>query len=80
VKLPERRIGDAAELDSMFVRQVADAFGSQALVDARRRQDHPGEWEVFTHGGRKGTDLDAEAWCVRMAELRDDHLATTHKA
>src|SRR5512144_932695 len=65
-------INTAAVHDPQLVRRVADAFGSQALVvavDARRRTDRPGEWEVFTHGGRKATGLDAVAWCVRMAEL-----------
>jgi cyclase len=46
-------------------------------VDARRRPDRPGEWEVFTHGGRKGTGKDAVAWCVRMAELGAGEILLT---
>ncbi len=73
-------INTAAVHDPELVRRVADAFGSQALVvavDARRRPDRPGEWEVFTHGGRKGTGLDAVAWCVRMAELGAGEILLT---
>ncbi len=73
-------INTAAVHDPELVRRVADAFGSQALVvavDARRCPDRPGNWEVFTHGGRKGTDLDAVAWCVRMAELGAGEILLT---
>jgi cyclase len=73
-------INTAAVQDPMLVRRVADAFGSQALVvavDARRTPDRPGNWEVFTHGGRKGTALDAVAWCARMAELGAGEILLT---
>jgi cyclase len=73
-------INTAAVQDPVLVRRVADAFGSQALVvavDARRAPDRPGNWEVFTHGGRKGTGLDAVAWCVRMAELGAGEILLT---
>jgi cyclase len=75
-------INTAAVHDPMLVRRVADAFGSQALVvavDARRRPDRPGEWEVFTHGGRQGTGIDAVAWCVRMAELGAGERIQLHR-
>ena len=65
-------INTAAVADPELVRRASNAFGSQAIVvavDARRRPDRPGNWEVFTHGGRKPTDIDAVAWCARMAEL-----------
>lgn len=48
----------------------AERFGSQCIVvsiDARRVE--PGRWEVFTHGGRKATGLDATAWAARAVEL-----------
>jgi imidazole glycerol-phosphate synthase subunit HisF len=48
----------------------AERFGSQCIVvsiDARRTA--PGYWEVFSHGGRNSTGLDAIAWAVRAAEL-----------
>jgi cyclase len=49
-----------------FVREAAEMFGSQCIVvaiDAKRVGDH---WEVFTHGGRKPTGIDACAWAERM--------------
>lgn len=59
-----------------LIADIADRFGSQVLVlsaDVRRRRDTSGvatgEFEVTTHGGRKGTGLDAIAWCARAAEL-----------
>ena len=66
-------INTAAVADPDLVRRAADAFGNQAIVvavDARRDPAAPPEamrWEVFTHGGRKPTGLDALAWCERMA-------------
>jgi imidazole glycerol-phosphate synthase subunit HisF len=49
-----------------FVREAAEMFGSQCIVvaiDAKRAGDH---WEVFTHGGRNPTGLDACDWAERM--------------
>jgi cyclase len=66
-------INTAAVADPDLVRRAADAFGNQAIVvavDARRDPAAPVDaprWEVFTHGGRKPTGLDALAWCERMA-------------
>jgi cyclase len=50
-----------------FVREAAETFGSQCIVvaiDAKRSKDG---WEVFTHGGRKPTGIDAGQWAERMA-------------
>ncbi|MHB1515577.1 MAG: imidazole glycerol phosphate synthase subunit HisF [Acidiferrobacteraceae bacterium] len=50
-----------------LVREAAGHFGSQCIVvaiDAKRRVS--GGWEVFTHGGRRGTGLDAVEWALRM--------------
>src|SRR5262249_12485698 len=44
-------------------------------IDAR--QAGPGRWEVFTHGGRKGTGLDALAWARRMSELGAGEILLT---
>jgi len=59
-----------------LIADIADRFGNQVLVlsaDVRRRRASSGvltsEFEVTTHGGRRGTGLDAIAWCVRAAEL-----------
>ena len=49
-----------------FVREAAEMFGSQCIVvaiDAKRVGDH---WEVFTHGGRNATGIDACVWAERM--------------
>jgi cyclase len=49
-----------------FVREAAEMFGSQCIVvaiDAKRAGDH---WEVFTHGGRHPTGIDACDWAERM--------------
>lgn len=76
-------INTAAVADPELVRRAADAFGSQAIVvavDARRDPQAPAgspRWVVYTHGGRKPTDLDAVAWCVRMAELGAGELLLT---
>lgn len=58
-----------------LVREIAERFGSQVLVlsvDARRCPEGtatPSGFEVTTHGGRRGTGIDAVAWTVRAAEL-----------
>ena len=68
-----------AVADPDLVRRAAEAFGSQAIVvaiDARRR-DVGGGWEVFTHGGRNATGLEAVAWARRMAELGAGEILLT---
>jgi len=76
-------INTAAVADPELVRRAADAFGSQAIVvavDARRDPAAPPSdprWKVYTHGGRRPTDLDAVAWCVRMAELGAGEILLT---
>src|SRR5262245_51571998 len=64
-------INTAAVARPAFVREAAERFGTQCVVvaiDARRRA--PGDpsrgWEVFTHGGRTPTGLDAVAWAAEM--------------
>lgn len=64
-------INTAAVCNPKFVAEAATRFGSQCIVvaiDARRVSDAPLRWEVFTHGGRQPTGIDAVEWCVRMAE------------
>jgi cyclase len=73
-------INTAAVHDPELVRRASDAFGRQAIVvavDARQRPDRPDEWEVFTHGGRKGTGKDAIAWCETMAEYGAGEILLT---
>lgn len=60
-----------------FVREAAEMFGSQCIVvaiDAKRVGDH---WEVFTHGGRNTTGIDAAAWAERMADYGAGEILLT---
>ena len=72
-------INSAAVTDPDLVRRAAEAFGSQAIVvaiDARRR-DVGGGWEVFTHGGRRGTGIDAIAWAKQVEALGAGEILLT---
>jgi cyclase len=61
-------INTAAVARPEFVAQAASRFGSQCIVVAiDAKSTGPGRWEVFTHGGRKATGLDAVEWATRMA-------------
>lgn len=60
-------INTAAVKTPEFVRQAAEKFGSQCIVVAiDAKATGPGAWEVFTHGGRNPTGLDAVEWAKRM--------------
>ena len=64
-------INTAAILNPEFVRQAAERFGSQCIVVAIDAKAVPApeatpRWEIFTHGGRKPTGIDAVAWACRM--------------
>ncbi len=62
-------INSAAIANPDFVKAAADHFGAQCLVIAvDAKQVAPGRWEIFTHGGRRSTGIDAVAWAVRMTE------------
>ncbi|MFN3683805.1 MAG: imidazole glycerol phosphate synthase subunit HisF [Fimbriimonadaceae bacterium] len=61
-----------------LVAQAADRFGAQCVVvaiDAKRRPG--GGWEVFTHGGRRPTGLDAVEWAARAAALGAGEILLT---
>ncbi len=61
-----------------LVREGAERFGSQCVVVAvDARGAGPGRWEVFTHGGRTPTGLDAVAWCQQVAELGAGEILLT---
>ncbi|HEY8554681.1 MAG TPA: imidazole glycerol phosphate synthase subunit HisF [Burkholderiales bacterium] len=61
-------INTAAVTRPELVREAAEHFGSQCIVVAiDARAAGPGRWEVYTHGGRKPTGLDAVEWARRMA-------------
>lgn len=64
-------INTAAIARPELIAEIADRFGSQVLVlsvDARRARSESG-FEVTTHGGREGTDIDAIAWIEKACEL-----------
>ena len=71
-------INSAAVADPMLIDRAAQRFGNQCIVvaiDARARED--GTWEVFTHGGRKPTGIDAVAWARRVTALGAGELLVT---
>jgi cyclase len=71
-------INSAAVAEPELVRRAAEAFGSQCIVVAvDAKQVTPGRWEVFTHGGRRATGLDAVAWTARMASLGAGEILLT---
>ncbi len=75
-------INTAAIHNPDLVRESAERFGSQCIVvaiDAKRVADVDGEprYEIFTHGGRRPTGIDAVAWAVRMADLGAGEILLT---
>jgi cyclase len=71
-------INSAAVARPELVREAAQKFGSQCVVVAvDAKQSGPGRWEVFTHGGRRPTGIDAVAWCRRVAELGAGEILLT---
>lgn len=75
-------INSAAVSNPEFVRQAAEKFGSQCIVvaiDAKQVDAPKGEqrWEIFTHGGRKPTGLDAVAWAAQMASYGAGEILLT---
>jgi cyclase len=73
-------INTAAVRRPDFVREAAEMFGSQCIVvaiDAKRRPACQDSWEVFTHGGRTPTGLDAIAWAQQVEALGAGELLLT---
>jgi cyclase len=77
-------INTAAVFNPDFVREAAEQFGSQCIVvaiDAKQVDDgaRSGEphWEIFTHGGRKPTGIDAIEWAARMVEYGAGEILLT---
>ncbi len=75
-------INTAAVFNPEFVKQAADRFGSQCIVVAvdAKKVSQPGEaerWEIFTHGGRKPTGIDALEWVARMDEYGAGEILLT---
>lgn len=79
-------INTAAVTDPDFIARAADKFGDQCIVvsvDARRRQTRSvgganrSDWEIFTHGGRNPTGLDAVEFAVRSVQRGAGELLVT---
>ena len=75
-------MNSSAVANPQLVRDSADKYGSQCIVVAidAKRTSAPGEpsrWEVFTHGGRKATGIDAVEWARKMAELGAGEILLT---
>jgi imidazole glycerol-phosphate synthase subunit HisF len=75
-------INTAAVKNPDFVREAAEKFGDQCIVvaiDAKKvaGPDEPDHWEIFTHGGRNPTGLDAVAFARKVASLGAGELLVT---
>jgi len=71
-------INTAAVARPEFVREAAQKFGSQCIVAAiDAKAIAPARWEVFTHGGRRATGIDAIAWACRLADCGAGEILLT---
>ncbi|HWI15579.1 MAG TPA: imidazole glycerol phosphate synthase subunit HisF [Burkholderiales bacterium] len=73
-------INTTAVQDPQVVADAAGRYGSQCIVvaiDAKRVPDASGRWEVYTHGGRRATGLDAIDWGLRMQALGAGEILLT---
>jgi cyclase len=71
-------INTAAVIRPEFVREAAQKFGSQCIVAAiDAKAVAPQRWEVFTHGGRRATGVDAIAWACRLADYGAGEILLT---
>jgi cyclase len=79
-------INSAAVTNPEFVREASEKFGAQCIVvaiDAKRVAgsgelgDVDNKWEIFTHGGRKPTGIDAVEWAIKMADYGAGEILLT---
>ncbi|MEE9318778.1 MAG: imidazole glycerol phosphate synthase subunit HisF [Rhodospirillales bacterium] len=71
-------INTAAVKNPGFVKEAAEKFGSQCIVvSVDAKSNGPETFEIFTHGGREGTGIEAIGWCRRMAELGAGEILLT---
>ncbi|WP_131111986.1 imidazole glycerol phosphate synthase subunit HisF [Sulfuricystis thermophila] len=71
-------INTAAVQNPQLINDAAAKVGSQCIVVAiDAKQTAPGKWEVFTHGGRNNTHLDAIEWARRVADLGAGEILLT---
>lgn len=75
-------INSAAVFNPEFVKQASERFGAQCIVvaiDAKKTsaKNEPDRWEIFTHGGRKPTGIDAVEWARKMADYGAGEILLT---
>lgn len=75
-------INSAAVKNPEFVKAAAERFGSQCIVvaiDAKKvsKEGEPDKWEIFTHGGRKPTGIDAVEWAKKMVDYGAGEILLT---
>jgi len=70
-------INTAAVINPDFVKAAVSRFGCQCIVVAIDAKRVLNRWEVFTHGGRKGSGIDALTWAVQMAEAGAGEILLT---
>jgi len=75
-------INSAAVFNPEFIREAAQRFGSQCIVvamDAKKvsQPDETDRWEIFTHGGRKATGIEAIGWAKRMVDYGAGEILLT---
>ena len=73
-------INSAAVANPTFIKDMAEAYGAQAIVvaiDAKRVPGETDRWTIYTHGGRRDTGLDAIAWAKRMADYGAGEILLT---
>ena len=64
-------LNTSAVSNPSLIKEASRAFGSQCIIvaiDAKRRMTDPVSWEVYTHGGRQATGIDAVDWAKRVVE------------
>jgi cyclase len=75
-------INSAAVFNPEFVNQAAEKFGSQCIVvaiDAKKvsQEGEENRWEIFTHGGRKPTGINAVEWAIKMKDFGAGEILLT---
>jgi cyclase len=70
-------INSAAVANPGIISELSNRFGSQCIVVAVDARRHVNSWEVYTHGGRKPTGIDAIAWAQRIEDLGAGEILLT---
>lgn len=71
-------INSTAVFNPEFIREASSHFGSQCIVVAiDAKQSGPEKWQIFTHGGRKETGIDAVEWARKMADYGAGEILLT---